>query len=74
MADHARIPRASGGDPNRLCFIVIFAKVFPARAGVIPLNPMYAIKEEGIPRASGGDPRKYRLSSKGAMYSPRERG
>ena len=49
-------------------------KVFPARAGVIPMVLLDYHEYTSIPRASGGDPCRATTFGHGTRYSPRERG
>ena len=48
--------------------------VFPAQAGVIPLELNRTYNGTGIPRASGGDPYWKTVLDDQNMYSPRKRG
>ena len=48
--------------------------VFPARAGMIPGDPVHPFREIRIPRESGDDPANWREPAGMSAYSPRERG
>ena len=48
--------------------------VFPAQAGVIPLELIRLISSSSIPRASGGDPTFLTYLGSPIAYSPRKRG
>ena len=50
------------------------AKVFPARAGMIPPTRPGVSRQSGIPRESGDDPCPGFFVAAHVAYSPRERG
>ena len=49
-------------------------RVFPARAGMSPVERPVTGQLTCVPRASGDEPAGKRLASYGVMCSPRERG
>ena len=49
-------------------------RVFPARAGMIPLRGETVGVSYSIPRESGDDPANWREPAGTRAYSPRERG
>ena len=49
-------------------------KVFPAQAGVFPIQVVKTSGKKGIPRASGGVSDKGHAIGEGHQYSPRKRG
>ena len=48
--------------------------MFPARAGMSPLNVPHSPTKTRVPRASGDEPRRLLLSHDTVKCSPRERG
>ena len=48
--------------------------VFPARAGMSPIDRLTAILTDSVPRASGDEPQAKSAIIAGAKCSPRERG
>ena len=58
----------------RVCNIVIFDVIFPARAGMIPESALPFVVPISIPRESGDDPVFAVVVAATEQYSPRERG
>ncbi len=52
----------------------IFISLFPAQAGVIPVQPPMYKNVHTFPRASGGDPHSHIALFRKAFFSPRKRG
>ena len=53
-----RFPRRCGGDPNSILELANVGVVFPAGAGVIPIDNDLKFVDTSFPRRCGGDPFK----------------
>ena len=74
-AENARaLPRARGGDSTDLPVDSLGITLFPAHAGVIPLENRERVLERTLPRARGGDSEVAVISAILACSSPRTRG
>ena len=68
------VPRKRGDDPEPPLMVPPSNTVFPASAGMIPLDFAYHIGGEGVPRKRGDDPSECLIPTLSTACSPQARG